>query len=190
MPQISPLQLAGAFDLGKTAKFGWGSIPLSTELGAFTGTSGVDPYAEVRTKYKQQSFDPSVLDKDAQSVYAMAKGLQGDVNQLIAQSELKRIETIEANKMARENIKLAEEASIRERERNRLSRLRERGQDFAFEQLGGLLTSIPRAFSPIPWDKTQEVVANIANIRNPRNLSPMAQLQQAQFAMPNRQYFS
>jgi hypothetical protein len=108
----------------------------------------------------------------------MMQGSQPNINTLAATAELQRIGAQEANKMSRENLRLAEEAAIRQQ-----------GRDFAFEQASNLISAIPRAFSPIPFDKTQEVVANIANITSPRNIKAIPQLQQAQFSMPNRQYF-
>lgn len=179
MAETNFSKLAGDFDFSKLNKFGWGMPKDMPSFGSFSLTGSSDPYASIISKYGQPAFDPSKLkSEDAQTIYAMMQGSQPNINTLAATAELQRIGAQEANKMSRENLRLAEEAAIRQQ-----------GRDFAFEQASNLISAIPRAFSPIPFDKTQEVVANIANITSPRNIKAIPQLQQAQFSMPNRQYF-
>ena len=181
MAETNFSKLAGNFDFSKLNKFGWGMPKDMPSFGSFSLTGPSDPYAKVVAKYGQQPvFDPSKFkSEDAELIYAMMQGGNPNIPTLAAISEFKRIDTELANKMSRENLRLAEEAAIRQQ-----------GRDFAFEQASNLISAIPRAFSPIPFDKTQEVVANIANITSPRNIKAIPQLQQAQFSMPNRQYFS
>ena len=84
----------------------------------------------------------------------------------------------EANKMSRENLRLAEEAAIRQQ-----------GREFTLGQAQKLISDIPRAFSPMPWDKTQEVVANIANIASPKNITSIPQVSPAGFSYTPTKYF-
>lgn len=174
-----PGLFAGSFDPSKVAKFGWNAPKDMPSFGAFSLAGPSDPYAGLKEKYGRAAFDPSTLkDPEAQSMYALGRAFQPDINTMIAGAEIQKIAAQEANKMSRENLKLAEEAAIRQQ-----------GRDFTFGQAANLISAIPRAFSPIPFDKTQEVVANIANIASPLNRRAIPQLQQAQFSMPNRQYF-
>jgi hypothetical protein len=179
MAETNFSKLAGNFDFSKLNRLGWGTPKDMPSFGSFSLTGPSDPYAGLREKYGRAAFDPSILkDPEAQSLYAIGKAFQTDVPTLIAAAEIQKVGAELANKMSRENLRLAEEAAIRQQ-----------GRDFAFEQASNLISAIPRAFSPIPFDKTQEVVANIANITSPRNIKAIPQLQQAQFSMPNRQYF-
>ena len=174
-----PSFLAGNFDLSKVAKFGWTLPKDMPSFGSFSLAGPSDPYASIREKYGQSTFDPSKLkDSDAQTMFAMAKGLQPDINTLIAQAELQRVGAQEANKMSRENLELAEQAAIRQQ-----------GRDFTFGQASSLLSAIPQAFSPIPFDKTQEVVANIANITSPKNITSIPQVTPAGFSYTPTKYF-
>lgn len=174
-----PGLFAGSFDPSKVAKFGWNVPKDMPSFGAFSLAGPSDPYAGLKEKYGRAAFDPSTLkDPEAQSMYALGRALQPDINTLIAQAELQRIGAQEANKMSRENLKLAEEAAIRQQ-----------GRDFTFGQASSLLSAIPQAFSPIPFDKTQEVVANIANISSPKNITPIPQVSPAGFSYSPTKYF-
>lgn len=119
-------------------------------------------------------------DKDDSGIGAamLAGNLGQDPSFLEAQSELKRQEMENRFKLEKEALALTEEAAVRKQ-----------GRQFTLDQMGRLFESIPRAFGPIPFDRTQEVTANIANLVSPRNLNPQPQLQQAAFSMPARQYF-
>jgi hypothetical protein len=179
MAETNFSKLAGDFDFSKLNKFGWGMPKDMPSFGSFSLTGSSDPYASIISKYGQPAFDPSKLtDKDAQSIYAMMQGSQPNINTLAATAELQRIGAQEANKMSRENLRLAEEAAIRQQ-----------GRDFTFGQAQNLISAIPRAFSPMPWDKNQEVVANIANIASPKNITAIPQVSPAGFSYTPTKYF-
>jgi hypothetical protein len=179
MAETNFSKLAGDFDFSKLNKFGWGMPKDMPSFGSFSLTGSSDPYASIISKYGQPAFDPSKLkSEDAQSIYAMMLGSQPNINTLAATAELQRIGAQEANKMSRENLRLAEEAAIRQQ-----------GRDFTFGQAKDLISAIPRAFSPMPWDKNQEVVANIANIASPKNITAIPQVSPAGFSYTPTKYF-
>ena len=170
-----PSFLAGIFDLSKAAKFGWTLPKDMPSFGAFSLTGPSDPYAALRAKYPRNQLDVTKLDKESQGIGALVQSFYQDP---ILLSELKKIDAQEANKMSRENLKLAEEAAVRQQ-----------GRDFTFGQASSLLSAIPQAFSPIPFDKTQEVVANIANITSPKNITSIPQVTPAGFSYTPTKYF-
>jgi len=184
MAELNYQQFAGNWDPSKTSKFGWNNLP---SLGNFSlqGSSPEDPRAALLKKYgagynKRFEAIQKALGADKEGLGAIVMGANLGISPetLLTQSEMKRIEAEEANKMARENLQLAEEASVRER-----------GRDFTYGQLGNLFSSIPRAFSPISMERTQEVVANIANISSPRNITAIPQVSPAAFSYTPTKYF-
>ena len=179
MAETNFSKLAGDFDFSKLNKFGWGMPKDMPSFGSFSLTGSSDPYASIVAQYGQQPFDYSKLtDKDAQSIYAMMRGGRPDINELAAVAAFRRVDAELANKMSRENLQLAEEAAIRQQ-----------GRDFTFGQAQNLISAIPRAFSPMPWDKNQEVVANIANIASPKNITAIPQVSPAGFSYTPTKYF-
>lgn len=181
-----PGLFAGSFDPSKVAKFGWNAPKDMPSFGSFSLAGPSDPYAALRAKYPRKQLDVSKLDKESQGIGAIMEVLREDP---VLLAELEEIRAQKANEMSRKNLKLAEEAAMREQERAEQRAIRQQGREFTYDQLTNLFSSIPRAFNPIPFDRTQEVVANIANITNPRNIKAIPTLQQAQFSMPNKQYF-
>lgn len=97
--------------------------------------------------------------------------------QLEQQAALRYQEAQLAQKMSQENLELLSKKSKEKQAR-----------DFTYSRLGDLLSAIPRSFNPIPYEKTQELAANIANISNPGNLSRQADLQAASYSLPR--YFT
>ena len=189
MADLKYSAFAGSWDPSKASKFGWNLAKDLPSFGSFSLAEPTDPYASLLSQYGKPTFNPSTLSPEAQQYYAMAQGFQPTPTQAILQSQLRRIDAEQANRMSRENLKLAEEAAMREQERAEQRAMRQQGRDFTYNQAANLFSAIPRAFNPIPFDKTQEVIANIANITSPRNIKAIPQLQQAQFSMPTRQYF-
>lgn len=173
---VDPKMLAGFNKLGFAKGFNKPFAPALTQPTADTQTN---PYAALAAQYSQKPIDTSKLSPQAQETYAMFQSFQGNPAQTLLTAQIQDIQAQKANAMARENLKLAEEAAVRKQ-----------GREFTLGQAGRLFESIPRAFGAIPFEATQEVAANIANLVSPRNLSPQAQLQQASFSMPARQYFS
>lgn len=175
---VDPKTIAGFRKLGFDKGF---KTPFAASFFDKPAVAGVadNPYASLQAGTKQQPFDLSKLSPSGQEMYAMVKGFQSDPSQAILMAQIQDIQARQANKMAQENVRLAEEAAVRKQ-----------GREFTLGQMGRLFESIPRAFGAIPFERTQEVAANIANLVSPRNLSPQAQLQQASFSMPARQYFS
>jgi len=152
--------------------------PFASPLTQPTADTQINPYAALATQYGQKPIDVSKLSLPAQETFAMFQGFQGNPAQTLLIAQIQDIQAQKANEMARENLKLAEEASVRKQ-----------GRQFTMDQASRLFESIPRAFGAIPFEATQEVTANIANLVSPRNLNPQPQLQPAAFSMPARQYF-
>lgn len=140
--------------------------------------SALERYAESRQATIDKFFS-SPAGKSEIGAAMIAGNIGVDPLQLQAQAELQKQMADYRFGQEKEAFKLSEEAAIRKQ-----------GRQFTMDQMGRLLESIPRAFGPIPFERTQEVTANIANLVSPRNLNPQAQLQQAQYSMPARQYFS
>jgi hypothetical protein len=184
MPEINYQQFAGNWDPSKASKFGWNN-PLS--LGSFS-LQGSSPENSLDTMLKDYSasYDERFKalqkslgsDKEGMGSVIAAMNLGQDPRSLLFLAKIEQATAENANKMARENLKFAEEAAIRER-----------GRDFSYNQLGNLFSSIPRAFSPIPMERTQEVVANIANITSPKNITAIPQVSPASFSYTPTKYF-
>jgi hypothetical protein len=176
---VDPKTIAGFRKLGFDKGFKTPFAASFLDKPAVTAAEN-DPYAPIEASIQQQQkpFDVSKLNPYAQETYAMMQGFQFNPLQAIVTARIQDIQSRQANQMGKENLRLAEEAAVRKQ-----------GREFTLGQMGRLFESIPRAFSPIPFERTQEVAANIANLVSPRNLSPQAQLQQAQYSVPVRQYF-
>jgi hypothetical protein len=131
-------------------------------------------------RFRPKPLDLKSIPAEERSTVAILQGLQGfdpGPTILAAVAQQRAAET--ANKMQRANLDYASQKS-KERQ----------ARDFTYARLNDLFTSIPRAFSPIPYEKTQELAANIANISSPRNLSAQPGIQAASYALPTRQYFA
>ena len=186
MAELNYQQFAGTWDPSKTSKFGWNKLPLPS-LGNFSlqGSSPEDPLDALMKEYSAgyderfKALQKSLgSDKEGLGAIVAAMKQGTDPREFLLQAKIQRVTAQEANKMARENLQLAEEASVRER-----------GRDFTYGQLGNLFSSIPRAFSPISMERTQEVVANIANISSPRNITAIPQVSPAAFSYTPTKYF-
>jgi hypothetical protein len=112
-----------------------------------------------------------------------------DPSNLVLQAGLTASNAALANRMALENLAVQEAASIRKSQREEARSLREQGRNFTFQQLGNLFTSVPRAFSPMPYQLSQEVTANIANITSPSNVRPIEMPRTAGFNPTNYSYY-
>lgn len=190
MADLNLPSFAGTWDPTKASKFGWYAPQNLPSFGSFSLTEPSDPYAALKEKYGKAVFDPSTLtDKEAQGMYALSQGFQPNINTLIAQAEIQKIGAQEANKMSRKNLQLVEEAEMRAQERAEQRAVRQQGREFTYNQAANLFSAIPRAFSPIPLDRTQEVVANIANISSPRNITAIPQVNPAGFSYTPTKYF-
>jgi len=184
MPEINYQQFAGNWDPSKASKFGWNNLP---SLGSFS-LQGSSPENSLDALLKDYSasYDERFKalqkslgsDKEGMGSIIAAMNLGQDPRNLLFQAKVEQVKAENANKMSRENLRLAEEAAIRQQ-----------GRDFTFGQAKDLISAIPRAFSPMPWDKNQEVVANIANIASPKNITAIPQVSPAGFSYTPTKYF-
>jgi hypothetical protein len=184
MPEINYQQFAGNWDPSKASKFGWNN-PLS--LGSFS-LQGSSPENSLDALLKDYSagYDERFKalqkslgsDKEGMGSIIAAMNLGQDPRNILFQAKVEQVKAENANKMSQENLRLVEEAAVRQQ-----------GRDFTFGQAGNLLSAIPRAFSPMPWDKNQEVVANIANITSPKNITAIPQVSPAGFSYTPTKYF-
>ncbi len=131
-------------------------------------------------KLQPQPVDLKSIPAEERSTVAILQGVnRTDPSQVLLTDVLNRRNAERANKMQRENYEFLSEMGKKRQARQ-----------FTYDQLGNLFSTIPRAFSPIPYEKTQELAANIANISSPRNLSAQPGIQAASYALPTRQYFA
>ena len=128
-----------------------------------------------------------ILDKGGELAAAMLAS--NDPSNRLLTEKFEAVKLFLGNELAKENWKLQEEASVRKSQREEARSLREQGREFTFQQLGNLFTSVPRAFSPMPYQLSQEVTANIANITSPSNVRPIEMPRTAGFNPTNYSYY-
>jgi len=182
---MADINLAGfGFDPSKARKFGWATETNPViDMARYKDVGSADPYAALYNKYKpfaqQRIKELQQISGQDKSGLGLAVAAMNDPLNLMLQSELQGLAAQKANQMSRENLKLAEEAAIRKQSR-----------EFTFGQLGKALESIPRAFGSIPFDLTQDVVANIANIASPSNIKAIPQVSPAGYSYTPTKYYS
>lgn len=188
---MADINLAGfKFNPDTVKKFGWDKklptsfmtglnlpAPLAAQPDPILGE--IDTALSVARKYQTPPVDVSKLTPEDRSLYALTASMRPDTSSAITTFLLNRAGAKEAAEMQRKNYEFLSE-----------QRKKSQARQFTYDQLSNLLTSIPRAFSPIPYEQTQELAANIANISNPRNLSPQATIQSGSYAVPTRNYFA
>ncbi len=186
---MADVKLAG-FNLNPDAvkKFNWGGmlptgfmsgINLPVPAAVNEGPTGIEKAAAIARKYRQGPIDLTKLSPEDRGLAALMQATRPDLETAVFTAEANRQGAIEAAKMQRENYEFLSEMGKKRQARQ-----------FTYDQLGNLFSTIPRAFSPIPYEKTQELAANIANISSPRNLSAQPGIQAASYALPTRQYFA
>ena len=191
---MANIDFAG-FNLNPAAlkKFGWGaSLPtaftggLNLPAPASAPAPAADPlldkfkkYAETAKQLDGPPADLSKLDPSDRATAAILQSTRPGLGQMYLTFQAQREAAIEAAEMQRKNYEFLSE---QRRKRDERQDLRQR--------VGDLFNVIGRAASPIPYEMTQELAANVANISNPRNLSPQMGIQAASYSLPGRQYFA
>lgn len=189
---MANIDFAG-FNLNPAAlkKFGWGaSLPTAftggLNLPAPASAPAADPFldkfkkhAETAKQLEGPPVDLSKLDPSDRATAAILQSTRPGLGQIYLTSQMQREAAMEAAEMQRKNYEFLSEQRRKREQRQNLR-----------EDVRSLFNVIGRAASPISYEMTQELAANIANISNPRNLSPQANIQAASYSLPGRQYFA
>lgn len=189
---MANIDFAG-FNLNPAAlkKFGWGaSLPTAftggLNLPASATAPAADPflerfkkYAESAKQFERPPVDLSKVDPSERGTVALMQAFQPNLAQPYLSALMQRDAAKEAAEMQRKNYEFLSEQRRKSEQRQNLR-----------EDVRSLFNVIGRAASPIPYEMTQELAANIANISNPRNLSPQMGIQAASYSLPGRQYFA
>lgn len=178
------------FNPDTVKKFGWDKklptsfmsginlpAPLSSQPDPIYGE--IDSALAIARKYQTPPVDVSKLTPEDRSLYALTSSMRPDTSGAITAFILNRYGAKEAAEMQRKNYEFLSEQRRKSEQRKNLR-----------EDVRSLFNVIGRAASPIPYEMTQELAANIANISNPRNLSPQMGIQAASYSLPGRQYFA
>lgn len=188
-PGVAPVQPIGSASSAATSSVAPGS-PLTLDQRYELLRQGKNPFENFLTpeQSKQYAEQRRIALEKGGELGAAALAMNDPANTLL-QAGLNASNAYMANRMAQENLAVQEEASIRKAQRDEARNLREQGRNFTFQQLGNLFTSIPRAVSPMPYQLSQEVTANIANITSPSNVRPIEMPRAAGFNPTNYSYY-
>ena len=186
---MANINFAGAFDPSAASKFGWNKAAFSNAT-PFVNAPGIgtapiptentlDAYAKTWNQQRDALLKGMGKDDTGLATALAFSSLGTSPTQLQLQSQLRKQEAEDARKMRLEDLKYLNQLAIEKQ-----------GRDFTFSQLANLPRSIAGAFSPMPWEATQQVVGNIANITGAQNIRPVTLPQAAGVALPTRSYFS
>ena len=148
-----------------------GAAPTPTE-------SALDTYAKTWNQQRDALLKGMGKDDSGLGTAVAFVSLGPSPEQYKAQSLLRKTEAEDARKMRLEDLEYLNKLAIEKQ-----------GRDFTFSQLARLPQTIAGAFSPMPWDATQQVVSNIANITGAQNIRPVTLPQAAGVSLPARNYF-
>ena len=195
-PGVAPVQPIGSASSVATSSAAPASFavapgsPLTLDQRYELLRQGKNPFENFLTpeQSKQYAEQRRITLEKGGELGAAAVAMNDPTNKLL-EAGLNASNVYMANKMAQENLAIQEEASIPKAQRDEARNLREQGRNFTFQQLGNLFTSIPRALSPMPYQLSQEVSANIANITSPSNVRPIEMPRAAGFNPTNYSYY-